>query len=261
MGKNHYLCVILALAIAAPAWGQYCVNGQCYRIVEQPTYRISESGQIQVPWTDSRGRTGWYASRVSNCRNPECEMCETIETRLGDANRYLAQKAADQANLTDDQITDVLRLLSLTPEDVLADVGCGDGRLLIAAARRYGCQAVGIEIDKTLAQKAYDRVKELEREGILEDGQVQVFHGDAAKWDLTSHGITKGVAYLFPETLTELSGTLAKIPLLITPFHEIPGREVDDKVRDFYVYRQPAKHEFVAAIAPPVDPWRFMTYE
>jgi SAM-dependent methyltransferase len=42
----------------------------------------------------------------------------------------------------------ILALCKLTEEDVLYDLGSGDGRLVIAAALTYHCKAVGIEIDK-----------------------------------------------------------------------------------------------------------------
>lgn len=41
----------------------------------------------------------------------------------------------------------MLELAEVGPDDLLYDLGCGDGRLLISAARRYGARAVGIEID------------------------------------------------------------------------------------------------------------------
>jgi cyclopropane fatty-acyl-phospholipid synthase-like methyltransferase len=41
----------------------------------------------------------------------------------------------------------MLALANLTKADVLYDLGCGDGRIVVAAAKRYGCRAVGIDID------------------------------------------------------------------------------------------------------------------
>ena len=44
----------------------------------------------------------------------------------------------------------VLKMLSMArtgPDDLVYDLGCGDGRILIAAVRRFGARAVGIEID------------------------------------------------------------------------------------------------------------------
>ena len=41
----------------------------------------------------------------------------------------------------------MLKLAEVGPHDTVYDLGCGDGRTVIIAARRYGAKAVGIEID------------------------------------------------------------------------------------------------------------------
>ena len=44
----------------------------------------------------------------------------------------------------------VNRMLSVAdvgPDDLIYDLGCGDGRIIVAAARHFGARAVGIEID------------------------------------------------------------------------------------------------------------------
>jgi predicted RNA methylase len=41
----------------------------------------------------------------------------------------------------------MLTLAEVGPEDLLYDLGCGDGRMIVTAVRRYGARAVGIEID------------------------------------------------------------------------------------------------------------------
>lgn len=41
----------------------------------------------------------------------------------------------------------MLQLAEVGPEDTVYDLGCGDGRTVVAAARRYGARAVGVEID------------------------------------------------------------------------------------------------------------------
>eukprot|EP00947_MAST-08B_sp_MAST-8B-sp1_P003836 g3836.t1 len=48
----------------------------------------------------------------------------------------------------DEGVAEALPLLELGPDDVLCDIGCGDGRWVIEAARRYGCRGVGIDIDR-----------------------------------------------------------------------------------------------------------------
>lgn len=41
----------------------------------------------------------------------------------------------------------MLKLADVGPGDIVYDLGCGDGRVIVTAARRYGARAVGIEID------------------------------------------------------------------------------------------------------------------
>ncbi len=44
-------------------------------------------------------------------------------------------------------VDEMLRLADIKAGDLLYDLGCGDGRIVIAAAKRYGIKAVGIDID------------------------------------------------------------------------------------------------------------------
>ncbi|MDX2229004.1 MAG: class I SAM-dependent methyltransferase [Leptolyngbyaceae cyanobacterium bins.349] len=48
----------------------------------------------------------------------------------------------------------MLQLAQLQPDDVVYDLGSGDGRILIAAAQRYGVRGVGIDIDRDRIQDA-----------------------------------------------------------------------------------------------------------
>ena len=54
----------------------------------------------------------------------------------------------------------VLRACRLTPDDVLWDLGCGDGRLLHQAAAQYGCRTVGVDIDAVCIAEARQRAAE-----------------------------------------------------------------------------------------------------
>ena len=50
----------------------------------------------------------------------------------------------------------MLELAHVTPADVVYDLGSGDGRILIAAAKKYGARGVGIEIDPFQVRNAVD---------------------------------------------------------------------------------------------------------
>jgi SAM-dependent methyltransferase len=46
-----------------------------------------------------------------------------------------------------DKVRKMLNLAGVGPGDTVYDLGCGDGRILVTAARDYGAHAVGVEID------------------------------------------------------------------------------------------------------------------
>ena len=56
------------------------------------------------------------------------------------------------------QVHIALRMLNISPSDVLFDLGCGDGRLLLEASVLYGIRAVGVEYDSSLCEKARQNI-------------------------------------------------------------------------------------------------------
>ena len=56
---------------------------------------------------------------------------------------------------TDDVVvTAMLKLAGVTKDDVVYDLGCGDGRIVIAAAKQFGARGVGIDIDPERIKEA-----------------------------------------------------------------------------------------------------------
>ncbi len=47
----------------------------------------------------------------------------------------------------DEVVAEMLRIANIGEDDVLYDLGCGDGRIVITAAKMYGCRGVGIDIN------------------------------------------------------------------------------------------------------------------
>jgi ubiquinone/menaquinone biosynthesis C-methylase UbiE len=73
----------------------------------------------------------------------------------------------------------MLDLAHLKPGETLYDLGSGEGRIVITAARKFHAKAVGIELSPELCKRASARVKALG----LED-QVRIVHGNLLKVDL-----------------------------------------------------------------------------
>jgi len=95
----------------------------------------------------------------------------------------------------------MLRLADLRPGDRLVDLGAGDGRIAIAAARAYGIMAVGVELDARKVEEARANVR---RAGVAH--LVEIRQGDVLEADLT--GATVVTLFLFPELNARLAPKL-----------------------------------------------------
>jgi len=48
----------------------------------------------------------------------------------------------------------MLKMARVTKRDVICDLGCGDGRIIVTAAKRYGCKAIGYDLDHLRVEEA-----------------------------------------------------------------------------------------------------------
>ena len=74
-----------------------------------------------------------------------------------------------------------LRLANVLATDVVFDIGCGDGRFVIAAAEGGATTCVGVEYDAELVDRARKSVFEKNLEG-----KVTILHEDACQVDISS---------------------------------------------------------------------------
>ena len=75
----------------------------------------------------------------------------------------------------------LLELARVGPNDLVYDLGAGDGKIAIAAAQRHGARAVGIEYNAKLAAFAQ---REVERAGVAD--RVRIIQGDLFQTDFSS---------------------------------------------------------------------------
>jgi SAM-dependent methyltransferase len=79
-----------------------------------------------------------------------------------------------------DIVSQMLRLAEVSPGDVLYDLGCGDGRIVVTAAQKYGIHAVGVDINPKRISEARASAR---KHGV--DHLVQFHQGDAKKFDVS----------------------------------------------------------------------------
>jgi len=74
----------------------------------------------------------------------------------------------------------MLELARVTPDDVVYDLGSGDGRIVVIAAQKFGARGVGIELDHELVERS----REIAREGAVAD-RVTFIEGDLFTADIS----------------------------------------------------------------------------
>jgi len=95
------------------------------------------------------------------------------------------------------EVHKMLQLAEVRPDDLVYDLGCGDGRVIIVAARQYGSRAIGIEIDPLRYMWCQMLITILGLRDL-----VQVIFGDFFKKDLNDADVI--ICYLLPATNQKL---------------------------------------------------------
>ncbi len=95
----------------------------------------------------------------------------------------------------------MLKLADIRPGDVVYDLGSGDGRLVIQAAKRYGARGVGVEYQKELVELA---TRSAAAEGVAD--RVKFVHGDLFEADIKEASVV--MLYLLPSFATRVATKL-----------------------------------------------------
>ena len=130
-------------------------------------------------------------------------MVVALAVALGAQETHKAEKLAPFVPSPPEVVERMLKLAEVKPSDTVYDLGCGDGRIVIMAAQKFGAKAVGVELDDELFQKTSERVKELK----LQD-DVKIIHGDLMEVDLSPATVV--TLYLLPDSNDKVRPNLEK---------------------------------------------------
>lgn len=98
----------------------------------------------------------------------------------------------------------MLELAEIKPDDVVYDLGCGDGRIVVTAAKKYGVKAVGFDIDPQRVREARENVRSNKVEHLVTIKQADIFMLDLSE-------ATVVTLYLLPELNVRLMPQLARM--------------------------------------------------
>jgi hypothetical protein len=129
------------------------------------------------------------------------------------------------------QVETALELAALKPGDTLLELGCGDGKVLIAAARR-GINAVGYELNPLLALLCWLRTRRYR-------GRVRVVWGDF--WQKDWPPAEAIFTFLLPKYMSKLNKKVIQFtdqPVKLVSFaFEIPGKKPARTKNGVYLYK------------------------
>ncbi len=190
----HFGIVILTAAAAA-------LQVACLKQREAETGRIDPGEKAE---TDKQGDV--------NPLDDNPLMAEMDEEPSGPRSkaetRYLDPHADENMNLfykpTPQLIVEkMLEMANVTKDDVVYDPGCGDGRIVVTAAKLYGARGVGIDLNPERVQESLDNVKKHRVEKLVTIKKGNIFRENFEE-------ATVVMLYLFPEVVAKLEPILKK---------------------------------------------------
>jgi SAM-dependent methyltransferase len=102
-------------------------------------------------------------------------------------------------------VTEMLRLANIKEGEVLYDLGSGDGRIPIAAAKEFGIRAVGIEIDPKLVKEAEENARNAGVSELVRFRNEDMFHIDISEANVVTLYLSEKLNVLLrPKLLREL---------------------------------------------------------
>ena len=113
----------------------------------------------------------------------------------------------------------MLELAAPGQDEVLYDLGCGDGRIAVRAAEKYGCRAVGFDIDPERVDEARENVR---RQGV--EDRVTIVEQDIFTVDLAAADVV--MLYLLPRLNQKLIPQLKQLKpgaRIVSHDFDLPG--------------------------------------
>jgi ubiquinone/menaquinone biosynthesis C-methylase UbiE len=123
----------------------------------------------------------------------------------------------------------MLEMAKVTKDDIVYDLGCGDGRIVCSAAKKYGAKGVGVDIDPARIKDCMETMRQF---GVTKE-QVEIRQGDALKVkDLEKATVL--MLYMLPEFMEKLEPQLKRLKpgtRIVAHDYPFPNTQPDREVR------------------------------
>lgn len=150
---------------------------------------------------------------------------------------------------TQDVVEKMLALANVTKKDHVCDLGCGDGRFIVTASRKYGCRATGYDLDPKLVARGQAQIREQKLTELAKIVEQDIFTVDISD-------VSVLMLFLLPDMNAKLIPQIQKMApgsRILTHEFDIPGikpdrvltwiSKDDDSEHLIYFYSTPLKPE------------------
>lgn len=193
-------------------------------------HRYNSRFALEVSWERIGAKTtrNLTPGRPYAFRYDENNLIQIYEGSHGKAD---AEDLAPYVPTPPEVVAKMLEVAEVNSEDVVFDIGCGDGRIVVMAAEKYGARGVGIDIDPVRIDEAKENARSANVERLL-----RFYLGDATTMNFSEATVV--ALYLLPESNALLrpmfDKQLAPGVRVVTHNYRIPGWE-EKEIGTFYV--------------------------
>ena len=116
----------------------------------------------------------------------------SYDARVAQAQDVESQKIVPYVPTPQDVVEKMLEMAQVKKGDVVYDLGSGDGRIVVTAAKKYGVKAIGFEIDPERIKESHENIR---KAGV--GNLVEIRQQDIRTVDLSAASVL--TMYLLPE--------------------------------------------------------------
>jgi outer membrane protein assembly factor BamB len=185
----------MQLADASP--DAYAQHGEFQLPDHQPaigaTFPVITGGRMYVRDNEHLFCYDLRANRTADAPQPRLTKLDfppaLVDTRVAGPTKPAASRKPPVAIFVPtphDIVAKMLVLAGVKPADTLFDLGSGDGRIVIAAAKTFGVKAIGIDLDQTLVTESRQKIADAGLSELVKIEQADFFSRDLGEADVVS---------------------------------------------------------------------------
>jgi uncharacterized protein (TIGR03000 family) len=238
------------LRVRLPADARLVISGKAtkqtgdMRRFYSPPLEVGKSYQYTLEWIYEKDGRLVKRKKIVHVRAGDNKSVDLRGEEESDKKEALRQPDVEYVPTPQEVVEKMLELAAVKKDDVVYDLGCGDGRIVVAAAKKYGCKAVGFDIVPQRLKEAKDNVKTNGVGNLVTIEDKNLFQVDLSPASVVT-------LYLLPDLNVKLIPQLQKLKAgsrIVS--HDFPIEGVKSKRQMSLMDKQGHKHTLYLWEAP-----------